>query len=309
MFKKNVFLIILWVGLFVAGNSFAGNPQVLMKTTHGNMTIELYPDKAPVTVKNFLLYTRCEFYDDLLFHIIIKDFMIQGGGYYIQNDLPVHVPGNVPIVLESNNGLKNIKYTIAMARTNVPNSATSEFYINDADNAFLDYNTTAKPGYCVFGKVLFGTFTVDTIANVKTRTFHGMDDFPDANDLVLITDVSITTKGAWIASDFDNNGIVDFKDYAGFASQWRKTGSSLYANMDGVGQVTENDLMLFSNHWLEEAHWRLGDLTFDNKTNFIDYAILTRDWLKTGKRLLGDITGDKTVNNDDLIALAENWLQ
>ncbi|HZX09316.1 MAG TPA: peptidylprolyl isomerase [Acidobacteriota bacterium] len=141
------------------------------------MTLELYKDKAPSTVDNFLSYVDEKFYDGTIFHRVIKGFMIQGGGL---NPDFVEKEAKAPINNEADNGLKNKKYTIAMARTSDPHSATCQFFINHADNAFLDY--TAKTvdgwGYCVFGKVIEGTDTVEAIANTPTTTAHGMRDVP-----------------------------------------------------------------------------------------------------------------------------------
>jgi cyclophilin family peptidyl-prolyl cis-trans isomerase len=152
------------------------NPKVLMKTTKGNMTLELYQDKAPVTVKNFLSYVDEKFYDNTIFHRVIKDFMIQGGG--LTEDF-IEKSSKSPIKNEANNGLKNNRGTIAMARMNEPHSATCQFFINHVDNSFLDYGVAADGwGYCVFGKVVDGMDVVDTIAKAPTMTKHGMPDVP-----------------------------------------------------------------------------------------------------------------------------------
>ena len=155
----------------------AANPKVLMKTTKGDITIELYADKAPITVKNFLAYTDAKFYDATIFHRVIKGFMIQGGG--MTADLQEKAT-KAPIKNEAGNGLKNKRGTIAMARTNVVDSATSQFFINHADNDFLNHrdNSAEGFGYCVFGKVVQGMDVVDAIAAVRTGTVQGMGDVP-----------------------------------------------------------------------------------------------------------------------------------
>ncbi|MGE0311297.1 MAG: peptidylprolyl isomerase [Lautropia sp.] len=148
------------------------NPQVLMKTSLGDIVIELYPQKAPKTVANFLKYVDDGFYSDTVFHRVIGNFMIQGGG--MKKDLS-RKDTRPPIPLESQNGLKNDKGAIAMARTNVPESATSQFFINTADNASLNYPQPDGHGYAVFGKVVKGIETVEKIAAVKTgrQGMHG----------------------------------------------------------------------------------------------------------------------------------------
>jgi peptidyl-prolyl cis-trans isomerase A (cyclophilin A) len=144
-------------------------PHVLMKTSLGDITLEIYPDKAPVTAKNFLEYVDAKFYDGTIFHRVIPTFMIQGGGF--TPDLQ-QKPTRAPIKNEAGNGLKNAAGTIAMARTSVVDSATSQFFINTVDNAFLDHrdDSPAGFGYAVFGKVVDGMDVVKKIAGVATTT-------------------------------------------------------------------------------------------------------------------------------------------
>ncbi len=156
---------------------------VLLKTNHGDMRIEVDDVAAPESARNFLAYVRKGHYDGTVFHRVIKGFMIQGGGFE---------PGmaqkatDAPIANEANNGLKNKRYTLAMARTQAPHSATSQFFINAADNAFLDHKSETPQGwgYAVFGRVVDGTHVVDEIENVKTgrKGFH--DDVP-LEDVVI----------------------------------------------------------------------------------------------------------------------------
>ena len=160
--------------------------KVEMKTSMGTMTIELDEEKAPVTVENFVGYAKDGFFDGTIFHRVINGFMIQGGG--MNPDLSQKEDKD-PIVNEANNGLKNDKGTLAMARTNDPNSATSQFFINHADNAFLNYSGEANPGYAVFGKVVDGMDVVEAIANVKTGRSGMYDDVP--SEAVVIESVSI----------------------------------------------------------------------------------------------------------------------
>ncbi|MBN1825664.1 MAG: peptidylprolyl isomerase [Candidatus Eisenbacteria bacterium] len=139
--------------------------MVLMKTTLGDITVELYADKAPVTVENFLRYTDEKFYDGTIFHRVIETFVIQGGGWTKEM---VRKETHEPIVNEANNAIGNTRGTIAMARMQDPNSATSQFFINVNDNARLDYFDEATPGYCVFGRVVEGMDVVDKIRKVRT---------------------------------------------------------------------------------------------------------------------------------------------
>ena len=146
--------------------AFADNPpRVSMKTNMGEMVIELNPEKAPITVKNFLEYARDGFYNGTIFHRIIAGFMIQGGGF---DEKFQEKPTRDPIKIESKNGLRNKKYTIAMARTSDPDSATAQFFINAKDNGFLDFPGRDGWGYAVFGKVISGTEVVDEIEQIKT---------------------------------------------------------------------------------------------------------------------------------------------
>jgi len=164
--------------------AFASNTQaeentieVIMKTTQGDMTIELYPDKAPISVENFLSYVDEKFFDGTIFHRVISNFMIQGGGWTVDF---TKKPTHDPIKNEAANGLSNKKYTLALGRTMDPHSAAAQFYINLKHNSHLDHqNTTDEDyGYCVFGKVISGQEVVDTIGNMRTMTKQGMQDVP-----------------------------------------------------------------------------------------------------------------------------------
>ena len=140
-------------------------PKVEFKTTMGNFVVELDDVKAPKTSANFLNYVKSGFYNGTIFHRVIDGFMIQGGGF--TPDL-VQKPTDAPVVSEAQNGLKNNKYTIAMARTSDPDSATSQFFINVNDNAALDYPNAMGNGYTVFGKVVSGSQTIDAIRKIPT---------------------------------------------------------------------------------------------------------------------------------------------
>jgi len=169
-------------------NSAYANPKVLMETSKGDITIELYENEAPRTVKNFLSYASEGFYNNLIFHRVIKDFMIQGGG--MDSEMRQKDP-KPPIKNEARRGLGNNRGTIAMARTNVVDSATAQFFINVKDNDFLNHtDKTARGfGYAVFGEVIKGMDVVDSIARVKTDIFNGFRDVP--KEPILIKNVSI----------------------------------------------------------------------------------------------------------------------
>ena len=153
--------------LLLSTGAYAANPQVEIKTNFGAVTVELYLEKAPKTVENFLQYVKSGFYKDAIFHRVIPGFMIQGGGF---SKAMEQKPTREPVGIESNNGLKNDAGTIAMARTQNPNSATAQFFINLSDNSFLNYSapTVRGYGYTVFGKVIKGMDVVENIAKLPT---------------------------------------------------------------------------------------------------------------------------------------------
>ena len=159
-------------------------PQVVMETSKGTIVLELDAEKAPKTVENFLEYVRSGYYSGTIFHRVIKGFMIQGGGFTADMG---RKETRAPIVNEGQNGLKNDRGTIAMARTNDLNSATSQFFINLVDNAGLNYPSNG--GYAVFGKVVEGLDVVDAIAGGSTGVKSGMKDVP--NETITIVKASI----------------------------------------------------------------------------------------------------------------------
>jgi cyclophilin family peptidyl-prolyl cis-trans isomerase len=160
--------------------------KVLMKTSQGDIQLSLDRDKAPQSVENFVQYVKSGFYDGTIFHRVIKDFMIQGGGF--TSDMQKK-PTRSPIQNEAKNGLKNKRGSIAMARTSAPHSATAQFFINHKDNAFLDYPSQDGWGYAVFGEVTQGMEVVDRIAGLATGVRNGMRDVP--LETVTIEKVSI----------------------------------------------------------------------------------------------------------------------
>ena len=163
------------------------NPLVLMETSSGDFLLELFPDKAPATVENFLRYVDGGFYTNTIFHRVIKDFMIQGGGLTMRMEKK---PTETPVNNEAGNGLKNLRGTLAMARTSEPHSATAQFFINTVDNPELDHtdDTPEGFGYCVFGKVSDGMDIVAKIEKLKTKVVGEHENVPV--DSVLITGMS-----------------------------------------------------------------------------------------------------------------------
>lgn len=173
-------MIVTFISIFLTSffsSLAAENPRVLMKTSKGDIIIELFADKAPITVNNFLSYVDEKFYDGTIFHRVVKGFVIQGGGLTADFVTKKTKP---PIKNEAANGLKNLKGTIAMARTSEVDSATCQFFINLVDNPFLDHkdNTPEGFGYAVFGRVVSGIEIVEAIGNTPTMTYRGYRDVP-----------------------------------------------------------------------------------------------------------------------------------
>ncbi|MGE0330965.1 MAG: peptidylprolyl isomerase [Ramlibacter sp.] len=154
-------------------------PQVTVATSQGTVVLELNPAQAPVTVNNFLTYVNDGFYTSTLFHRVISGFMVQGGGF--TGGMALRSPTYPAITLESANGLSNLRGTVAMARTSAANSATSQFFINQVDNLFLNYSSATSPGYAVFGRVVSGMDVVDRIASLPTRTVGAFQDVPQTD--------------------------------------------------------------------------------------------------------------------------------
>lgn len=177
-----VFAFAALILLIVAGCSEKMKKEIaVFETSKGTIEVELDRQNAPVTVENFVSYVKAKHFDGTVFHRVIPGFMIQGGGFTADG---AQKETNAPIKLESGNGLKNLAGSIAMARTNVPDSATSQFFINTVDNAFLDY-APGNPGYAVFGKVVKGIEVVESIGASETETKQGMADWP-VEDIVIV---------------------------------------------------------------------------------------------------------------------------
>jgi peptidyl-prolyl cis-trans isomerase A (cyclophilin A) len=171
---------LLFLVICLAGSAFAAegkNPTLVIETSLGNVTVELFQKEAPISTQNFLDYAKSGFYNGTVFHRVIPGFMIQGGGFTADLSLK---PTKAPIKNEAANGLKNQRGTLAMARTNIVDSASSQFFINVANNEFLNHREggPAAYGYAVFGKVTSGMEVVDKIAATPTGMKHGMGDVP-----------------------------------------------------------------------------------------------------------------------------------
>jgi peptidyl-prolyl cis-trans isomerase A (cyclophilin A) len=184
MFRRRTALKFWWTflvlgGVFTAMSSAdAANPVVVIETNKGNIEVELFQDKTPISAANFLKYVDSKFYDGLIFHRVIDGFMVQGGG---MDAAMKEKKNNAPIKNEAaSSGVKNARGTLAMARTNVPDSATSQFFINLKDNDFLN-PSAGNAGYAAFGKVVAGMDVVDSIAKVKTATRGMHGDVPVEN--------------------------------------------------------------------------------------------------------------------------------
>jgi len=257
--KRKIF--ILWLVIcFFTGLSSAVNLQVTLHISgavSGDIVIELYPDKAPITVANFINYAKSGFYNGLIFHRVIDGFMIQGGGY---NANLVKKTAGPAIINESFNHLSNLRGTIAMARTTYADTATSEFFINLVNNTFLNYDSiiynyyTGQPhaqiGYCVFGEVVSEMNVVDSIAAVAT----------DSND-VPVNDVII--QSASVTLDLP---ICQEK---------------LEGDIDGDCDVDEADIMKFAIQWLNPkcVGCYSADFSKDGEVDFTDFAKMVSNWL------------------------------
>ena len=167
------------------------NPFVCLDTNMGDILIELFPEKAPLSVENFLKYVDANHYDETIFHRVVRKFVIQGGGYNRDKE---RKETGAPIANEANNGLSNVTGSVAMARTNDPHSATAQFFINVQDNNFLDHSDPSPNGwgYCVFGAVVEGMETVNAIKSVATTSHGPMRDVP--GDVIEITNATLDTE-------------------------------------------------------------------------------------------------------------------
>lgn len=193
MRQLHAFLMLALISgsVFISGPALAANPQLIFETNRGNFIIELYPDKAPKTVANFMKYVDSGFYKDTIFHRVINRFMIQGGGFTADMSEKQTL---APVINEAANGLKNEPGTLAMARTSDPDSATAQFFINLENNQPLNYQGPDPEliGYCVFGRVLKGMDVVREIAVTPTMNVGPYYDVPKST--ILIHQVKLNTK-------------------------------------------------------------------------------------------------------------------
>lgn len=180
-----------------AAPAAAAMEYCVFRTTKGDIVIELDRAKAPVSVENFVGYIKDGFYDGTVFHRVVPDFVIQGGGF---DTTSVQKPTKAPIANEWRNGLKNTRGTLSMARTNNPNSATSQFFVSLKDNTNLDQPISGGAGYAVFGRVIAGMEVVDAIATVKRGTRNGMKDWPVADIVTTKAEMITKSEAAEIAS-------------------------------------------------------------------------------------------------------------
>jgi cyclophilin family peptidyl-prolyl cis-trans isomerase len=197
----NIIKSLFITGILVLGLTMSAQagPKVVISTSEGDITLELNEEKAPKTVANFLSYVKDGFFDSTVFHRVIKGFMIQGGGFALEESGEIkQKPTKAPVENEAKNGLKNARGTIAMARTSDPHSATAQFFINHGNNSNLDYPSFDGWGYAVFGNVTEGMDVVEKIANtstgMKTLTTKGgkapMKDVPEKN--IVIKSIKVT---------------------------------------------------------------------------------------------------------------------
>lgn len=304
----------------------AQNPHVVLETNFGNIVIELYPDAAPVTVDNFLSYVNSGFYDSVLFHRVVYDFMIQGGIFYAKNKtLYSRTPGD-PIINESDNGYRNIRGTISTALSNGPNTATSQFFINHKDNPHLNYPNVNGYGHCVFGAVAEGMNVVDAIAQTPTYDYSpwfgpSFENFPDG-PLVIINRVYELPCEFSYNSDLAEAGRISFEDFAVFALHWLNNscgsanGFCDGADLDYSGGVDMVDLDLFWNHWTRTAGYetRFSDLAYNHTIDTADLIDLMLHWLDSNCNPdnnycdKADINRDGTVDLTDYSLLGNNWL-
>lgn len=298
------------------------NPRVLLETNFGDIVIELYPRQAPITVDNFLGYVNSGFYDGLLFHRVMEGFMIQGGGFYLENlTIYPRQPGS-PIINESDNGLRNLRGTIAMARTTEPDSATSQFFINHVDNLFLDReNAEDEVGYCVFGRVVRGMDVVDNIALTDVYYVNlSFTHFP-YNPTVDIISASVLPCELSACSDLTYDGRINLADLAVLACQWAGNpcdsangfcGGSDF-NYDGL--LDTADLERFTDHWLGPVGTepQICDLVEDGVVNLEDLTRFLTHWLDTGCCpgnefcQSADFNRSGSVDFEDFRRLAGNW--
>ena len=275
------------------------NPRVTMATSMGNVVVELLPNAAPATVLNFLAYTNTGFYKGLLFHRVIPGFVAQGGGF--SSGQVQKLPFYDPIILESTNGLKNARGTLAMARSDNPNSATSQFFVNLVNNSDLNFQNANNPGYAVFGKIVTGMSVIDKIAKVETTDRGGFSDVPIKN--VVLKSVTETTTG--VVHDKTRVVLVGGIE---IGARWEyttdrgktwttgiKTGKTAYTFKLAEGAYEANDILV---RQIDKA----GNVSSVGRTGASVVAF-------AGTAIIGDAGVNAlkgTSRNDNMFALAGN---
>jgi len=262
--KRSILLLLLILGIFLNVVSADTNtPKVVIRTVFGDIGLELFPDKSPITVDNFLQYVNSGFYDEIIFHRAIYGFMIQTGSFELSPTPPPYLLEKTdglraPIINESYNGLLNERGAVAMALLpDEPNSATSGFYINQVHNSHLD------GVHCVFGRVISGIEGVDWVASLPTYTIDGLEDVPlfeyeGYYYWVYVIETIMAPPGYWLSSDLNNNGIVSVTDFAIFANNWMARGDQVTGDINEQGPdgiVDYLDLAVFSEQWLLTTDW------------------------------------------------------
>jgi cyclophilin family peptidyl-prolyl cis-trans isomerase len=317
--KNKAIALIIGVSLFTAPIAFcADNPRVVIKTIFGDIGLELYEDEAPITVANFLQYVNDDFYDGLIFHRAMENFMIQGGSfewpYSSYPFLAQRTDGlQEPIQNESDNGLLNLRGTISMALDpDDPNSGTSGFFINQIHSYWLDGLHT------VFGKVLNGMGLVDATAYMEKMEipYHGLTTVPvyyinETNFyFVLVYETTIAPQGYWLRADVNYDGIVDELDLTELCSNWLQPAQLGDLPIDGLVDFAE--FALAAKSWRASSPWArfaYGDINNNGQVNFHDFALLAKDWGKNGIELHGDLNLDGSVDYLDLDQLGYDWLK
>lgn len=261
-FASFVFAILIVTASLSLYASAQSNPEVVLETSYGgDIVIELFPDVAPITVDNFLNYVNSGFYNGLLFHRVIENFMVQGGGYYYTNSQFYTATTDPPIINESTNGLSNLTGTVAMARQPDPDTATSQFFINHADNIFLDRaNASDGYGYCVFGQVTEGLAIVNAIAQAPWIDAFPSNPSDPFNNLpypmIGMFTAYVRPAQSPSASNFFDDDQIDFKDFSDFAARWFDDCNSANSfcngtDLDFSGTVDTNDLAIHLNNYLQ----------------------------------------------------------
>ena len=304
----------------------AQNPRVVLETNFGNIVIELYPDAAPVTVNNFLTYVYDGFYNGIIFHRSINNFMIQAGAYYIRGFYIYQKPPTYgPIINESNNGLSNVRGTVSTALSNSADSANSQFFINQVDNTYLDYPNVNGYGHCVFGNVIDGMDAVDSIANLDPDytcyLSPALTNLPCDPPVFIHTAYELPAEFSY-NSDLAKTGRISFEDFAVLASYWLDDCSSANgfcngADLDYSGGVDLIDLDLFWNHWTRPAGYetRFSDLVYDHTVDTVDLTVFIQRWLNSSCNPdnnycdRADINRDGHVDLTDYSLLGNNWQQ